>query len=227
MTPGVSKQEIRRDPLTEWVIVAIRFIRTRRWLVIGGLVGTLVLGLLAGGYTWYQDRRESEARALLAKSQAAGRAEPKDAAPKPEESAKLLQQVIEKYPRTASGEEALIRLANMDAAAGRLDPAADSYARYLREHPKGRFIMMAVIGRAYALEKKGDLAGAAQTLSDGLDRAASDPLAGEAYIALGRVYESQKNVEAATKAYNQVMEKFPDTQWAQHATSRLSAIAPK
>jgi TolA-binding protein len=227
MAPAVSKQEIRRDPLTEWVISAIRFVQTRRWLVVGGLLALVLLGLIAGGYTWYQGRREAEARGILAQSQLAGRGDSTEAAPKTDDTVKLLQQVVEQYPRTASAEEALIRLANLDAVADKQDAAAEAYGRYLRQYPRGRFAMMAVVGRAYALEKKADLEGAAQTLSEGLDRTPNDPLAGEAYIALGRVYESQNKPEAAAKTYNQVIEKFPDTQWAQHATSRLSAVTSK
>jgi predicted negative regulator of RcsB-dependent stress response len=232
MALAASKHDIRRNPLAEWVTAVIQFIQARRALVAGVALALILAAGATAGYLWYQGKQEAQARKVLAEAQGALRPEApgpegKPVEPKTDEALKLLQQVADRYAGTPSAEEAVIRLGNIEASRGKREAASEHYGRYLREYPRGRFAMMAVIGRAYSLETGGDLDGAAKTLAAGLDRHAQNPLAGEAYTALARIHEQQKNVEAATKLYNQIVEKFPGTRWAQHAASRLDAIKPK
>jgi TolA-binding protein len=86
---------------------------------------------------------------------------------------------------------------------------------------------MAGLGKAYAQEAKGDLQGATQTLSQLLDREKNDPLAGEAYMSLARAYEGMKKPDDAMQVYGQVVEKYPQTRWAQYALQRMSALKTK
>ncbi len=230
MAIAVSKRETSRNPLADWVVSVIQFVQTYRTPVLAGLAAVVILAVAAGGYVWYQGRRGGQARKSLAAAMLALRSDtgaPTPAPPKTDEAMKLLQQVADQYRGTEGAEEALIRLGNLNADANKPDAAADAYGRYLREYPRGRFAMMAAIGRSYALESKGDLDGAAQTLSRAVEQSPDSPLAGEAYATLGRIYESQKKPEAATKIYNQIIEKFPATQWAAQATFRLGALRSK
>ncbi len=230
MAIAVTKRETSRNPLADWVVSVIQFVQTHRTPVIAGLVGILILGLAAGGYFWYQGRREVQARKSLAAAVLALRGDTGASAqspPKTDEAMKLLQQLADQYRGTGAAEEALIRLGNLNADANKPDAAADTYGRYLREYPRGRFAMMAAIGRGYALESKGDLDAAAQTLSRAVEQSPDSPLAGEAYTALARIYETQKKPDAATKVYNQIIEKFPGTQWAAQATFRLGSLRSK
>jgi TolA-binding protein len=227
MAAAVSKQEIRRNALAEWVVVAVQFTRRRWQIVVAGLVGVLVLLGALAAYSWYQARREAEARKVVVDAELALRGDAPGAAPKTEEAAKLLQQVADTYRGTVSAEEALIRLGNLHYAAGKHDQAAEAYGRYLGDYPRGRFALMAAIGQAYGLEVKGDLDGAARALSEALDRHRSSPLAGEAYTTLGRLYEVQKKPDEAAKIYNEIIDKYPQTQWAQNATYRLTVLKAK
>jgi TolA-binding protein len=227
MAAAVSKQEIRRNPLAEWVVAAVQFVRARWQLALAVLLGIVVLLGALAGYSWYQDRREAQARRVVADAELALRGDAAGTPPKTEEAAKLLQQVADSYRGTASAEEALIRLGNLHYAEKKHDAAAEAYGRYLADYPRGRFVLMAAIGRAYALEAKGDLEGAARSVAEALDRQKANPLAGEAYTTLGRLYEAQKRPDEAAKLYNEIIDKFPQTQWAQNATYRLTVLKAK
>ncbi|MFB3817351.1 MAG: tol-pal system YbgF family protein [Candidatus Methylomirabilales bacterium] len=192
MAAAVSKQEIRRNALAEWVVAAVQFVRRRWQMVLAALMGIVVLVAAWTAYSWYRGRREAEARKVVADADLALRGDSSGTPPKTEEAAKLLQQVADNYKGTASAEEALVRLGNLHYAGAKHDQAAEAYGRYLADYPRGRFVLMAAIGRAYALEAKGDLDGATRALSEAVDRQKSNPLAGEAYTTLGRLYEAQK-----------------------------------
>jgi TolA-binding protein len=87
--------------------------------------------------------------------------------------------------------------------------------------------MEAGLGKAYALEAKGDFQGASQTLSQTLDRDKEDPLAGEAYVSLARLYEEMKKSDDAMRVYGQVVEKYPQTRWAQYSLQKMSTLKMK
>jgi TolA-binding protein len=86
---------------------------------------------------------------------------------------------------------------------------------------------MAGIGKAYAEEAKGDLPAAERTLSQLVEAAKDDPLAGEAYSSLAHVYEAMQKPEDALRVYGQIAERFAQTHWAQNALQRMSALKSK
>jgi predicted negative regulator of RcsB-dependent stress response len=227
MASAVSKHDLRQNVLVNAVVTVIRFLQARRGLALAVLGAIVVVGLAGAGYWWHQDRREGEASRLFAQAENAARPEGPDKPGKPEEAATLLLQVADRYRGTLSAEEALLRLGNLQYSAGKMDAASDAFGRYRREYPRGRFVVMGAIGQAYALEAKGDFQAAAQALTETLDRQKDQPIAGEAYTALARLYEELKKPEDATRVYRQIVDRYPQTQWAVNATQRLSAIKSK
>jgi TolA-binding protein len=188
----------------------------------------LVIGATgAAVYWWYQQRQEEEASRILGNAFAAMRGEQAGAPGNPEEAAKLFQEVVKQYPKTGGAEEGLIALGNIQYGAGKTDEALASFEQYLTTFPRGRFTLEAGLGKAYVQETKGDFQGAAQTLSQVLDQNKDDPLAGEAYMSLARVYEELKKPDDATRVYGKVAETYPQTRWAQNALQRMSALKPK
>ena len=125
---------------------------------------------------------------------------------------------------TRSAEEALLRLAYLQYDGQKYDEALASFEEYAATYPRGRFRVEADLGRGYALVEKRNLEGAAQVFAGIIARDPDNPLAGEAYMALGRLYESQKKADEALKLYGQVVEKFPQTNWANHALQRMNAV---
>ncbi len=227
MARAISKQEIRRNPLAEWLATAFRFFRAHRSTIKVVVAAGTVLGIAAGGYWWYQERQEAEAARALAGAYAVLRGELAGKPGLQEEGVKRFREVTDRYRGTRSAEEALIAVGNLHHETGKGNEALASHNEYLTAYPRGRFRMMAALGKAYAQEATGDFQGAVQTLSEVLDRDRENPLAGEAYMSLARAYEGLKKPEDAMRVYTQVVEQFGQTNWAQQALQRMTTLKPK
>jgi len=224
---AISKQDIRRNPLAEWVGATVRFVRAHRAAVVAALVVLVIGASAAAGYGWYRQRQEEAAGRLLTEAFAVMRGEQPGSSGNPEEATKRFEEVASQFPSTRGAEEALIFLGNLQFNAGKTDEALGTFSKYLTTFPRGRFTLMAGLGKAYAQEAKGDLQGAAETLSQILDRDKDDPLAGEAYMSLARVDEGLKKPDEAMRVYGQVVEKYPQSRWAEHALQRMNAVKTK
>ena len=227
MTPPMRKKEIRRNPVAEWVMAAAQFLEKYRTGVLIGLAVLVLVAGAGGGYWWHRDQQASAANLALAQAMDPLQG-PKASTPADMDAAlQKLQAVAQTYPGTESGQEALIRLGNLQYQAGKLDQAGATFGEYLTRYPSGRFMMMAALGKAYVEESKGELQGAVATLSTALDRDKNSSLAGEAYTSQGRLYEHLKKPEDARRIYGLMVERFPGTYWQQHALQRLNALGTK
>lgn len=227
MASATRKQEIRRNPLAEWVGLVVRFVREERTIVLAVLAAVVVMAAAGAAYWWYQSRQERLASVALAEAQATLRGNKPGAPGNLDESMRRLQAIAQQYRGTESAEEALIRVGNLQFDNGKPDEAKATFGEYLNIYPRGRFVLMAGLGKAYAEEAKGDLQGAAQTLSDTLNRRSDSALAGEAYSALARIYEGLKKSDEAMRVYNQIVERYPQSSWAQNALERMSGLKAK
>ncbi len=184
-------------------------------------------GVAGAGYWWYQERQEDQANRALARAHSR-LIEGQTASPgNLDEAIRRYREVAQQYPGTRSAEEALIQMGMLQSGAGKVEDAFGSFTEYLATYPRGRFRAMAGLGKAYAQEAKGDLQGTAQTLSLLLERDKNDPLAGEAYVTLGRVYEELKKPDEAMRVYEQVVERYSQSQWAQRALDRMTNLKSK
>jgi len=224
---AITKQEIRRNLLAEWLGSAVRFYQAHRGTLKAAVAAAAVLGIAGGGYWWYQERQDADAARALAGAYAVLRGEEAGKPGTLEEAVKRFREITDQHRGTRSAEEAQIVVGNLYYETGKVDEALSSYDEYLSRHPRGRFRMMAGLGKAYALEAKGDLKGAAQILSGVIEGDRENPLAGEAYMSLARAYEGLKKPEDAMRVYGQVVERFSQTNWAQQALQRMSVLKPK
>jgi outer membrane protein assembly factor BamD (BamD/ComL family) len=227
MPKELSKQDTRRNPLVVWVGTALQFGQGHKALVGGILAGALVATAAAGAYGWYQERQERAAQTLFVKAQAALIPDKQGAPVNPEEAKKVYAEIADGYPGTVSAEESLIRLGNLQYDGGKTAEAIVTFGRYLTTYPRGRFRVMAGVGKAYAEEAAGNLPAAEKTLSDLLPTVANDPLAGEAYSSLAHVYEAMKKPEEAARVYGQISERFAQTHWGQNAVQRMGTLKTK
>jgi tetratricopeptide (TPR) repeat protein len=227
MAKDLTKEDIRRNPLAEWVATALEAIRARKKLAAGVLIAILVIGAGVGLYAWHRREQERDAQGLLVKAYSAMWSGAPGTQRNPDEAKKVYVEIASKYSGTVAAEEALIRLGNMQSDGSKYDEAIGTYGNYLTTYPRGRFRVMAGVGKAYAEEAKGDLAAAEKTLTQVVEVAKDDPLAGEAYSSLAHVYEAMKKPEDALRVYNQIAERFPQTHWAQSALQRMNALKSK
>jgi tetratricopeptide (TPR) repeat protein len=227
MPKELSKQDARRNPLVVWVGNALQFGQGHKTMLGLILVGALVAAAAAGAYGWYQERQERAAQTLFVKAQAALVPDKQGAPVNPEEAKKVYAEIADVYPGTVSAEESLIRLGNLQYDGGKTAEAIATFGRYLTTYSRGRFRVMAGVGKAYAEEAAGNLPAAEKTLSDLLPSVADDPLAGEAYSSLAHVYEVMKKPEEALRIYGQIAERFAQTHWGQNAVQRMGVLKTK
>ncbi len=227
MVPPLSKKEIRRNPLAEWLGIVVRFVETHRTPIIAGAIIVIAVLGAAGAYSWYRIHQGQLARVALVNAEQGLRVEASGTPVNSDEAMKRLATVAKDYPGTVSAEEALIQLGNLQYEAGKMDEARTTYGDYLKGYPRGRFLLMAAIGKAYVDEAKGDYQAGAETLSQALDRAKNSPLAGEAYTDLARLYEAMKKPQEALRVYNKIIEQYGQTYWAQQAQQRLASLSGK
>jgi predicted negative regulator of RcsB-dependent stress response len=157
MTADNAKANIRRNPLAvgvDWSFWAARQYRTS---LLIALVVVVTAGLAWGGYSWYQEQREGEARASLVQAYAKLRGEKSGETGNPDEAMQLFESLSGRYTGTVSAEEALIRLGNLQDEKQKYEASLATFSRYLREYPRGRFLVLAAIGKAYACETLGKL----------------------------------------------------------------------
>jgi predicted negative regulator of RcsB-dependent stress response len=224
VTSAIRKEELRRNVLAEWLGACVGFVRGHRTAAMAAAIA-VVVALIAGfGFRWYQEGREREAARALAQAYGVLQSQNPQTPADPVEGMKQLRAITQTFPGTRSAEEALLRLAYLQYDAQRPDEALATLDEYDKRYPRGRFRVMADLGRGYALLAKQNLDGAAQAFSGIISRDATDPLAGEAYMSLARVYEAQKKTDEALKIYGQVVDKFPQTNWSQEALQRMNAL---
>jgi len=227
MAKELTKENIRRNPLAEWIAKTAQTVRERKGLAAGILVVILATAAGAGTYSWYQAQQEREAQGLLVKAYSAMWGGTPAAQRNPDEAKKVYAEISAKYPRTVAAEEALIRLGNLQFDGGKYDEATGTYGTYLTRYPSGRLRVMAGIGKGYAEGAKGDTQAAEKTLLQLVETVKDDPLVGEAYSSLAGVYEAMKKPEDAVRVYGQIAERFPQTHWAQNALQRMGALKSK
>lgn len=224
MTAEINKEVLRRNPVADWVSAAIEFIRVNRAVALGVVTISLAGALGFGAYAWYQERQEADGRRALIAASAKLRTDKPGETASRDEALKLLQGVATAHGGTLAAEEALVRIGNYQYEAQKFDEALGTAAKYLQQYPRGRYRMMVAISKAYAEEGKGNPDAAIQTLLEITAASKEDPLAGEALLNLGRLYETQKKKDEALKIYGQVAERYPNSQWGQIALQRMGRV---
>ena len=224
MTAETNKEALRRNPVADWVSAVIEFFRVNRAVALGVVVIALVGGLGFGVYAWYQERQEADGRRALIAAIAKLRTDKPGEVANRDEALRLLQGVVTAHAGTLAAEEALVRIGNYQYEAQKFDEALGTAAKYLQEYPRGRYRMMVAIAKAYAEEGAGKPDAAIKSLIEITSAGKDDPLAGEAFLNLGRLYEAQKKKDEALRIYSQVAERYPSSQWGQIAIQRMGRL---
>ena len=112
-----------------------------RWKwAVAAAIGLLALSAVIAVYFAWSGRQETDSADLLRKAtsrlEASTRAGHDDT--KREEGVRLLQEVMNRYARSAAAGEATLRLGTLYYTAGKYDEARTVYATYLDKNPMGQ-----------------------------------------------------------------------------------------
>ena len=230
--------------------------RAESWgtgLAVAGGVALAVV-VLFGGYTWWSDRAEATAGALLAEALVVADAavvpppatdaadgledpattEPPFAQPPgsyPTIEAKMsaalprLIEAADAYPNTPSGVTARYRAAAALAALGRHDEAAEQYQRVIESDEGGVYGRMATLGLATVQMSRGSYDEAIALLEPSSVSAADAPLPVDGVLMeLGRAYQLAGRSDEARAAFQRIMDEFPTSLYFTNAERELQVL---
>ena len=99
--------------------------------------------------------------------------------------------------------------------------AEEAWVLAARKAPKIYLAPVALFNAAVAAEEQGQPEKALEYFKESLDYSGIYPAAPRAYFNIGRIYESRHEIEKAREAYLELIEKSPDSPWANLAHNRL------
>lgn len=196
------QQEILNKPLQKHGLLeelnlppkAIQFIRRNKRNIIIGLLCFALAILGWSSLSYYLARQNDRAAALLSEAVGQGVAEQRKV---------LLQKVLDDYGRTGSAKWAKVEMGHLAFDAQQYDEAIKVYLGVRDDLAKSSPVFPLVqLNLAQAYENKNALPEALATYK-GL--AEIKGFAGESYLAMGRIYESQKAVPQAKEMYGKVL----------------------
>ena len=214
--------------------------------------GVALAGVVAfGGYTWWSERAEATAGALLAEALVvadapvvpppadAGEEDPATAEPpfaqppgsyptieaKMSASLPMLLEAADAYPGTPSGITARYRAAAALAALGRHDEAAEQYRRVIDGDEGGVYGRMATLGLASAQMSRGSYDEAIALLEPSSVSAADSSLPIDGVLMeLGRAYRLAGRADEARAAFQRIMDEFPASLYFPNAERELQVL---
>ena len=196
------QQEILNKPLQKHGLLeelnlppkAIQFIRRNKRNIIIGLLCSALAILGWSSFSYYLARQDDRAAALLSEAVGQGAAEQRKV---------LLQKVVDDYGRTGSAKWAKVEMGHLAFDAQQYDEAIKVYLSVRDDLAKSSPVFPLVqLNLAQAYENKNGLP---EALAAYKDLAAIKGFAGEAHLAMGRIYELQKNVPLAKEMYGKVL----------------------
>jgi TolA-binding protein len=221
----------RKRPLIPLLRTSPRDVTDRLYehRVLLGLATVAILMVILGwwGYRTWHARQENAAQLLLAQAFEAAATTKGEETPEQqgstagEKALQLLRQAREEYPWTGAAEQALVQIGNVHYQRGEHQEAVEAYQAYLEQYPSGAWVLLAGLGKGYALEALGRYEDAAATFRAFADRYKGHSLRAEALMGLARSLSQLDRRSEVLEVYGRVIEEYPGTRWAQHAERQL------
>jgi TolA-binding protein len=201
-------------------------------------LGLGLVVLVAGGAGWWgyhtwRTRQEDASQLLLSRAiigLEASRAAPQGGkAPEAragglEEAQALLFQIRTAYPSSNAAEQALLLMGDIAYQAGDHEKALRAYQEYLERYPAGSWVVLAGVGKGYALEAQARYEDAAAIFRTLAERYKDSSLVPEALLGLGRSLNELGRGREALDAYRRITEEYAGTSWARRA-EELAGVA--
>jgi len=224
--PRTSNSDFQIDPRrssTDTVTrLAVMITDWWKWAVVG-VVGLLVLAAAIVAYSVWGSKTETDAATLLSKAatlletNSTGGPE----AAKREEGIRLLQEVINRYPRSGAAAEATLRLGAHYYSLGNFNEARKVFTAYLEKNPNGQIAFSAGLGLGDAFLAERNYEKAIEIYTRLINQFPKDPLLPEAQLHLATAYQGAKRVTEARALYEKIVAAYPNTGWAQRAQTEF------
>lgn len=187
-------------------------VNKRRLVTIIAVVAVLALAI---SYSLYRkNQREIAADAALLKLGLP--LVQTDAAPTA--TAKDFEKMAVDFSGTAASERALLESAGLLFSENQYPEALNQFKKFQAEYGSSRLLGIAAIGVAASLDAQNNKMDEAITAyKDVLVRFPSESVAGQARIALGRLYEAKKQPDVALKYYDDILKAGVRSGWANEA----------
>lgn len=205
----VTRKQLLKEPdeFITFTSKAIRFAIDYKHQITVGLIGFIILILVATGIRYFSNKAENKAFALLSQSQTKYEAILKEKGPEKAlaELTKDFERILKKYPTKAGGKLARIIYANMCYKAGNLDKAARLYTESLKDFKSNPFLKNLILnGLGYVYEDKKDFESATKYF-DMIAAGTHPVMKGQALFNLGRLYAAKGDRDKSIAAYRQLL----------------------
>lgn len=219
--PFSSRQDIKRDPLQDWVKIALGWVVTHRQTFFS-VVGTVVVALVVALFVMANFRslkRQAWERYSAGQNWLN--------ANNPDNAMNFFNEVINNYGRTPAATYSLLAKADMLYRQRKFGESIEVYRQCLAKDPPAIIFPFVLSGLAIAQEDNGDYTSAIETYRQFTLNNPDHLLAPKSYESLARVYELTRNVEAAKEIYEKIITMFPATFWAEKARQRYQILTPR
>jgi len=193
-------------------------------------IGVLIIAVAGGAFLWNRSHRASlRNRAALALREGVGLFYASRQAENPDFQMAIasLSGVTESYPGTGAAGQAALYLGHIYYAKGNYPAALERYQKAVSElTSESPFMEVALFNVAYALEAKREFANARAAYKQVLDLPRG-VLKDRAVIGIGRCYEAQGDLKAASQTYRSILKRFPNSPWVQELRQRMDMLQAK
>lgn len=240
----IERHKLKENEFARTLAHARDVVEQRRRDIATAAVVILVLLAVVGGYAWWRYARNARANGSLATALATYAAPvvppapPAPGSPPPvpqpgtfgSERAKLeaaLPKFLETantYPNTSAGITARYHAASILAALGRHAEAEQRYAEVVDKAGNGIYGRTAKLGLAEVQIAQGKLDNAISVLTDlSRDTSSQIPVDG-VLMHLGRAYARAGKKEEAVRAFNRIIDEFPQSLYAADARREMEEV---
>jgi TolA-binding protein len=239
---SIERHRLKENEFARTVGRARELLETRRRDMTGIAIVLVAAVLLAAGYGWWRQARDTKANTMLAAALAVAEAPvvaptpPAPGSPIPvqqpgtfqTEQAKLeaalpkLVEVADKYPNAGAGITARYRAAGVLASLGRLSEAEQRYQEVADKAGSGIYARTARLGLAEVQVAQGKYDGAIKILQELSTDSNSQIPIDAVLMELGRAYLKAGKKNEAAHAFTRVVDEFPTSLYAADARREMA-----
>ena len=244
-----ERQHLKENELAHTLASLQEFVGPRAGMVRAVVIGVVAVAVIAVGVSLFRQRSQGQGQDLLADALVAlnARVVPANAAGAPgeepaaaqfgatgtfsTESAKLnaalpkLKAAADAYPDAPAGITARYHMAGALAALGRHAEAITAFEDVTkRAGVNSLYGRMAVLGKADAQARAGQLDAAIATWKGIVAQSSSELPVDAILIELGRAYVTKGSTAEAKQTFTQIIDQHPDSPYAQEARTSLDSL---